>query len=1047
MIGKTISHYRILEKIGEGGMGVVYKAEDIRLGRTVALKFLPPELTRDAQAKERFIREARAASALDHTNICTIYEINEADGQTFIAMAYVEGESLQERIQAGPMDPDEVLGIAIQIARGLGEAHEKGIVHRDIKPANIMMSAKDQAKIMDFGLAKLIGTREITEGESTPGTIAYMSPEQSRGEGVDHRTDIWSLGVVLYEMLTGQRPFKGDYYQAVVYSILNEEPEPVHRVRPDLPPGLRKIIARALAKDMYRRYQSTAQLIDDLQRVREGLRTGHPAGTEQRFSWSRVLVAVTVLAVLIGMAISFSLLKSFITSRRTPVEEFGRQTALDWQNSIAVLPFRDFSPGQDQEYFCDGMTEAIIGKLSGLPDLKVISMTSAMRYKSPQRDLRKIGQELGVATILEGSVQREDSRIRVRAQLINTADDAHLWTQTYDRELASVFAIQDEISQAIVDVMKIKLLGDEWGSLVRRPTDNIEAYNAYVQGRFLWNKRTEENLYRAIEYFEEAIALDPAYAQAYAGLADVYAVMPSNIDYPQEEAIPQIRRAALKALELDSTLAEAHSSLALALEMEGNREDAEKALQKAIQLNPGYAYAHYWYSNYLDRQGRDEESARERRIALELDPLSVVILTRCAWFRAMEGDTTGADELFERAIEIEPNRPMTYTAYAGALRYIRLPEKAIGIVQRAIEQLPEHGEFFNNLAYLYTLVDQYDQALQVADQLVQSAPEEPNSYDTRGDIYAFQGNLEKAIENYRRATEIEFYFGNSAGKLVSMYLYSGDYTAAERIIDRFADEPDVRFQSAARTSRAYLSLYQGRFDRALSLLDEGIQWDRKHDVEDEHHVAKHNIKFFIYLEQERFDLAWKEAEVLESYMSKWVPDDPFATRSSYALIYAAQGRVAQADSLMEIIRAAVDPKSPAEISGYDRITGAIELIKGNRAAAIDHLQRGLYEDSVPLFESRYLLGLAFLEADRPAEAVQILEAALRRHDERMMQFPIWVVTAKYYLAKAYEQLGQREQALARYEEFLGIWKDADEGIKEVEQARERVAELRMVSTK
>jgi tetratricopeptide (TPR) repeat protein len=390
---------------------------------------------------------------------------------------------------------------------------------------------------------------------------------------------------------------------------------------------------------------------------------------------------------------------------------------------------------------------------------------------------------------------------------------------------------------------------------------------------------------------------------------------------------------------------------------------------------------------------------------------------------------------------------MTYTAYAGALRAIGQVEKAIGIIQRAIEQLPEHREFSNTLAYLYTLVDQYDQALQVADRLVEAYPGEPNSYDTRGDIYAYQGDLDRAIENYRRATEIEFYFGNSAGKLVSMYLYQGNYARAERLIDRIADEPDVGFQSAAWTSRAYLALYRGRFDRALGLLDEGIQWDRKNDAGDEHRIAKHNIKFLTYMEQEQFDLAWKEAEELNRFLNKWVPDDPFATRTSYALIYAAQGRMAKTDSLVQIIQTAIDPKSPAQISGYERIKGAIEYLTGDAAAAIEHLHRGLYDNAVPLFENRYLLGLAYLEAGRPAEAAEILEPALRRCDEHMMQFPIWAVKARFYLGQAYDRLGRREEALDRYEEFLEIWQDADEGLAEVEEARERVVELKMAAAK
>jgi serine/threonine protein kinase/Tfp pilus assembly protein PilF len=1045
MIGQTVLHYKIMEKLGQGGMGVVYKAEDSRLGRTVALKFLPPELTRDAEAKERFIREARAASALDHANICTIYEINEAEGQTFIAMAYVEGDSLQGRVESGPLDLDEALGIAIQICRGLGEAHDKDIIHRDIKPANVMITPKGQIKIMDFGLAKLLGSGEITEKEVTPGTIAYMSPEQTRGDEVDHRTDIWSLGVVLYEMVAGKRPFRGDYHQAIIYSILNEEPEPVRRVRTGVPRELERIISKALEKNPDRRYQHADELIADLLTVKEQLRTGAvpPRRRPRRFSWVRTLFVAFIVILLAVLTASYFAHRHTRVVQTPGVHEIA---AAKWQNSIAVLPFRDFSPGKDQEYFCDGMTEAIIGKLSGLPDLKVISMTSALRYKSPERDIKKIGRELDVAAILEGSIQKEENRIRVRAQLISVADDAHLWSQTYDRELESIFAIQDEISQAIVDVMKIKLLAGERTSFARRHTDNLEAYKAYVQGRFLWNKRTEESLMKAIEYFEEAIEQDPGYAQAYAGLADAYVVLPSNIGYPEEEAIPKVREAALKALELDSTLAEAHSSLALITEMQGNLEEAEREFLKAIELNPGYAYAHYWYSNLLERMNRAEEGSRQREIAFELDPLSVVILTRLAWFRALAGDIEGAAQLFERAIEIEPSRSMTYTAYAGGLRHIGQPGKAAQVYQRAIEELPENREFHNHLAYLYILMGEYEKAIQTASRIVEMAPEDPNSYDTRGDVYAFHGQLDKAIDNYQKAIDIEFYFGNSAGKLASMYIYKGDYARAETIIKRFLSEPDKRFRSAARTGLAYIPLYQGKFTEALALLDEGIAWDKKNGIEDGNRVAKHNTKLFIYWEQEQMDLAWREAELLDTFIARLVPpEDPFSRRTAYIISYAKQGEFDKADSLLQLIREHVDHREPNLMSGYHRVVGVVEFIKGNVQSAIDHLQLGLYENAVPLFETRYFLGLAYLDIGQPAEAVGVLVPALQRYDEHMMQFPIWAVKARCYLGKAYDQLGQREKAIARYEEFLNIWKDADEGMAEVEDARERLKALKIES--
>jgi serine/threonine protein kinase/tetratricopeptide (TPR) repeat protein len=1044
MIGETISHYKILEKIGEGGMGVVYKAEDTKLERSVALKFLPPELTRDAEAKERFIREARAASALDHPDICTIYEINEAEGQTFIAMAYVEGENLQKKIESGPLKIDEALNIAIHVAQGLQEAHERRIVHRDIKPANIMLTPRGQVKIMDFGLAKLGGDKQITEKEATPGTVAYMSPEQTRGDDVDHRTDIWSLGVVLYEIITGQRPFKGAYHQAIVYSILNEEPAPVTGLRAGVPMELERIIAKALAKSPDRRYQHVDELMVDLNRAKEELRIGilPPRKRPKEFSWARAILTafiVVVLAVLIASYFLYRDVKRMVTPGVSKVAR------TQWQNSIAVLPFRDYSPHKDQEYFCDGMTEAIIGKLSGLPDLKVISMTSVMRYKSPERDIVKIGDELSVATILEGSVQKEDSRVRVRAQLINVADDAHLWTQTYDRELASIFTIQDEISQTIVDVMKIKLLRDERTSFAKRHTENLEAYNAYVQGRFLWNKRTEENLMKAIEYFEQAIELDPNYAQAYAGLADVYAVLPSNIGYPQEEAIPKVRQSAQKALELDDKLAEAHASLALIAEMEGRLEEAEEEFLKAIELNPGYAYAHYWYSNLLNRMGRREQSMRELEVAFELNPLSVVILTNLACKMGTSGDTLRAEELFQRAVEIEPSRTLTYVAYGGCLRQIGHLEKAAQIYMRAIEENPNDASNYNMLAYTYDAMGDFEKALQAAEKHVELAPDEPNSYDTRGDIYAFNGQPDRAIENYTRAMEINPRFGNTASKLASMHILIEDYAVAEGIIKVFLAEEDKNIRSSARTSLALVSLYRGKLEETLSMLDKAIAQDKREQVEAWARIGKHMMKYFIYWEQDKLNLAWDEAQIAAGLYEEIEIQDPFGIHPVFAVLLAERGEIDAAEDTLRGLREVIDMNNPDQRSGYWRLSGAIELIKGDFPTAITHLQRGLLQNASPLFEARYLLALAYEKSEQPAPAAQLLEKALSRYDERRIGYPLWAVKAHYWLGKAYEQMERREEAMAKYEEFLEIWKDADEGIEEVEDARERLGALKVES--
>jgi len=460
MIGKTISHYRILETLGEGGMGIVYKAEDMKLKRLVALKFLPLSIIAREKEKTRFVHEAQATAALDHPNICTIYEIDEADGQLFIAMAYIEGQNLKEKIEAGPLKLDEALGIAMQVAEGLQAAHEKQIIHRDIKPANIIITPKGQAKIMDFGLAKLAGRTVITKEGTTLGTVAYMSPEQARGEEVDQCTDIWSFGVVLYEIITGQHPFKGMYDQAVMYSIINEEPEPITGLRTGVPMELERIANKALAKKINLRYQNVEDLLVDLRALQLRPKPSAVSASsrravsqppikakapERKQPWLYAGVAAFVI-LLVAAAL-------FFWPKTQSKKKF---------TSIAVLPFTDMSPQKDQEYFCDGMTEEILTKLSKLRELKVIARTSVMRYKATDKSIKEIGAELNVATVLEGSIRKEDNNIRVTTQLIKVDDESHLWAHSYDKKLASVFALQDEVSQAIAEALQIQIKFPRW---------------------------------------------------------------------------------------------------------------------------------------------------------------------------------------------------------------------------------------------------------------------------------------------------------------------------------------------------------------------------------------------------------------------------------------------------------------------------------------------------------------------------------------------------------------------------------------------------------
>ncbi|MBP2681084.1 MAG: serine/threonine protein kinase, partial [Candidatus Krumholzibacteriota bacterium] len=475
MIGRTISHYRVIEKLGEGGMGIVYKAEDTKLKRLVALKFLLPQAFENAEHGERFIREAQTAAVLDHPNICTIFEIDETDELIFIAMAYVEGVSLKDKIRTGPLGAEEALDIAAQVAQGLEAAHKHGIVHRDIKSTNIMVTPANVVKIMDFGLAKMAGNAEISKTTRSIGTAAYMSPEQGRGARVDHRTDIWSLGVVMYELLAGELPFKGEYDAAVIYSLVNEDPVSIGELRPDLPDSVRRIVERAMEKSPEDRFQTAAEML---------------------------------------------------TSLRSPLKWAGAGTGgrkdLRSDKSIAVLSFADVSRGRELEYLCDGIAEEIIGALTKLDGIRVVARTSAFSFKGKNEDVRTIARKLNVDTVLEGSVRKADNRLRITAQLINAADGYHLWSERYDRQMEDVFAIQDEITLAIVNKLKVSLLGGEREALVKRSTEDVEAYNLYLKGRYFWNKRTETGYLKSLEYYRQAIDKDPTYAVAHAGIADSY---------------------------------------------------------------------------------------------------------------------------------------------------------------------------------------------------------------------------------------------------------------------------------------------------------------------------------------------------------------------------------------------------------------------------------------------------------------------------------------------------------------------------------------------
>jgi serine/threonine protein kinase/tetratricopeptide (TPR) repeat protein len=613
--GSTVAdRYKVIEELGRGGMGVVYKAEDTKLKRTVALKLLPPELTHIPEVKERFMREAQAAAALDHPNICTVYEFDEAEEKTFISMAYVEGQSLRKKLESGPLELDEALRIALQAAQGLQIAHKKGVVHRDIKSANIMVTEDNQAKIMDFGLARMTGGTLLTQEGTAMGTIAYMSPEQAQGEEVDHRTDIWSFGVVLYEMFGGQLPFMGEHDQAVVYSILNKKPKPITELRSEIPVSIGQVVDKALEKNPDKRYQQIDELLDDLKSISAGI---VPEEIKSRLrkvklqKRKRIILYAGAAVLIVIMAL---IARSLFTRRAEAID------------SIAVLPLGNLSGDPEQEYFADGMTEELITNLAKISSLKVISRTSVMLYKGSKKPLRQIAKELNVEALIEGSVLREGGQVRITAQLIQASTDQHLWAESYQRDLRGVLALQGEIATAIADKVRAAVTPTERARLASARPVNPVAYEAYLKGMQSCYRLMPQDIDTGLEYFELALEQDPNYAPAYAGVSFAWLVRQQAGYTPPREAGPKAKAAALKAIELDSTLGEGHAALAAVNYLhDWDWAGAEVEFKRAIELNPNFQDARSMYSHYLMIMKRPEEAMVQMQRALELDPLNELV--------------------------------------------------------------------------------------------------------------------------------------------------------------------------------------------------------------------------------------------------------------------------------------------------------------------------------------------------------------------------------------------------------------------------------------
>jgi len=648
--GNSVSgRYTIIEELGRGGMGIVYKAEDIRLKRTVALKFLPPELTHIPEVKDRFMREAQAAAALDHPNICTVYEFDQAEGKAFISMAYVEGQSLRKKIESGPFELDQALRIATQIAEGLQMAHKKGVVHRDIKSANIMVTEDNQAKVMDFGLARMTGGTLITQEGTAMGTVAYMSPEQTRGEEVDHRTDIWSFGVVLYEMFSGQLPFKGEHDQGVVYSILNEKPKPIRDLRSEIPVSIEQVVDKALEKNPDERYQQIDELLDDLKSISAGIVPEEIKARLRKAKLRRRKRAI-LYAGAVGLVIVIAVLALTLFT--------GRAEAID---SIAVLPLENLTGDTEKEFFVDVATEELIGQLGQISGLRrVISRTTVMKYKETDKTLSEIARELNVDVVVEGSVQQAGDRVRIQVRLIDALpEEQNLWGQTYERAMSDVLVMYGEMAQAIAENIQVKLTANETTRFGDARQVNPEAYEALLMGMQKASPLTPQAFDIALEYYELALKKDPNYAAAHLAVATTW-LFRNQLGYTApREAGPKAKTAVLKALELDSTLAEGHSLLAwVNFLYEWDWAGAEAEWKRAIELNPNHGDS--VYAHFLWVMKRPEEAMAQMERALQLDPLNEVVQLHHAFILQSAGRDDEAIVQVRKLLRTSPQHPMLH---------------------------------------------------------------------------------------------------------------------------------------------------------------------------------------------------------------------------------------------------------------------------------------------------------------------------------------------------------------------------------------------------
>lgn len=752
----TLSHYRIIAKIGAGGMGEVYLAEDTKLDRRVALKILPAQFAADRDRMNRFVREAKAASALNHPNILTVYEFGFDAGIHFLATELVEGKTLREMIRSD-LSMADALDVAEQTAFALSAAHDNGIVHRDLKPENLMIRYDRIVKVLDFGLVKLTERKEAASDpeaetralvKTSPhvvlGTANYMSPEQARGKHTDGRTDIWSLGVVLYEMTTGGKlPFVGATTTDVIASIIKSEPPLLAHFMTDIPPDLEKIVGKCLRKNADDRYQSMKDLQIDLRDLRQELqlqiklersaaptrvqRTDQTKDSSEPKTTADAPTAVStketaanaanlfkrhraafVIALSLVILVAAGLRYLFFTDRTSATEKI---------ESIAVIPFENATGNMDTEYLSDGISETLINSLTELQQLKVIARSTAFRYKGKEIDPKTIGRELQVRAVLMGKVRQMEDRLNVQVDLVDTSTGAQLWGQDYERKVEDILTVKQAIAREVTEKLRLKLSGEQQQQLVKHDTTNAQAYRLYLQGRYYWNKRTSDGIKKAIEHFQQAIDHDPNYALGYVGLADSFLLLAAYAGLPSSETLPKARAAADKALQIDQSLAEAHTSLAEIHLRQWRWAEAEQEFRRAITLNPNYPTAHHWFSIHWRVKGQYDEALKESKRAQELDPLSLIINSNLAQAYYLNNDIDSAIKQSQKVLDLDPRFPNAHHDLGWVYLKQRRDELAIAEFQKAVDFSGRSSAYLSSLGYGYAVTGRRGEAVQIMSEL------------------------------------------------------------------------------------------------------------------------------------------------------------------------------------------------------------------------------------------------------------------------------------------------------------------------------------------